>query len=53
MLMCSPSSSGDDKTGYYVHPTVILTTDPKSVTMVEEIFGPVLTVNWSSCYLRH
>ncbi|KAI0682624.1 delta-1-pyrroline-5-carboxylate dehydrogenase [Earliella scabrosa] len=36
--------SGDDSTGYYVQPTVILTTDPKSVTMVEEIFGPVLTV---------
>jgi len=35
---------GDDSTGYFVQPTVILTKDPKSVTMVEEIFGPVLTV---------
>lgn len=30
--------------GYFIQPTVILTTDPKSLTMVEEIFGPVLTV---------
>lgn len=36
--------SGDDSVGYFVQPTVILTKDPKSVTMVEEIFGPVLTV---------
>ncbi|KAJ8072850.1 1-pyrroline-5-carboxylate dehydrogenase [Marasmius tenuissimus] len=36
--------SGDDSKGYFVQPTVILTEDPKSVTMVEEIFGPVLTV---------
>ncbi|KAF5322338.1 hypothetical protein D9619_000232 [Psilocybe cf. subviscida] len=36
--------SGDDSKGYFVQPTVILTTDPKSVTMTEEIFGPVLTV---------
>lgn len=35
---------GDDSTGYFVQPTVILTKDPKSITMVEEIFGPVLTV---------
>lgn len=35
---------GDDSIGFYVQPTVILTTDPKSVTMVEEIFGPVITV---------
>lgn len=27
-----------------MEPTIILTDDPKSVTMVEEIFGPVLTV---------
>ncbi|KAF9813575.1 hypothetical protein IEO21_05507 [Rhodonia placenta] len=36
--------SADDSVGYYVQPTVILTKDPKSVTMAEEIFGPVLTV---------
>ncbi|TFK62107.1 delta-1-pyrroline-5-carboxylate dehydrogenase [Pluteus cervinus] len=36
--------SGDDSKGYFIQPTVILTKDPRSVTMVEEIFGPVLTV---------
>ena len=30
--------------GYYVNPTVIVTTNPKFKTMEEEIFGPVLTV---------
>jgi 1-pyrroline-5-carboxylate dehydrogenase len=30
-------------TGFFIEPTVILTKDPKSVTMVEEIFGPVIT----------
>lgn len=34
----------DKKNGYFIEPTVILTKDPKSVTMVEEIFGPVLTI---------
>ncbi len=34
-----------DKTeGYYIQPTVIVTTNPKFRTMVEEIFGPVLTI---------
>lgn len=35
---------GSDKKGFFVAPTVIETDDPKSITMVEEIFGPVLTV---------
>ncbi len=30
--------------GYFIEPTLIETTNPKSKTMVEEIFGPVLTV---------
>ncbi|KAK9897469.1 delta-1-pyrroline-5-carboxylate dehydrogenase 1 [Cystobasidium minutum MCA 4210] len=33
-----------DEKGFFVWPTVIETSDPHSVTMVEEIFGPVLTV---------
>ncbi len=34
-----------DKTkGYFIDPTVILTTDPLYESMQEEIFGPVLTV---------
>ncbi|KIY51673.1 delta-1-pyrroline-5-carboxylate dehydrogenase [Fistulina hepatica ATCC 64428] len=36
--------TANDSIGYYIQPTVILTKDPTSVTMVEEIFGPVLTV---------
>jgi len=36
--------SGDDSQGFYIQPTIILTKDPKSITMVEEVFGPVLTV---------
>lgn len=36
---------GYDKTeGYFIEPTVIVTTDPKYKTMQEELFGPVLTV---------
>jgi len=34
----------DDTAGYFVEPTVILTTNPRFKTMVEEIFGPVLTI---------
>ncbi len=34
----------DDSVGYFVEPTVILATDPQFKTMVEEIFGPVLTI---------
>ena len=32
------------KQGYFIQPTVIETTDPKFLTMCEEIFGPVLTI---------
>lgn len=34
----------DDSIGYFIEPTVILTTDLNFKTMKEEIFGPVLTV---------
>ncbi|MTB50073.1 L-glutamate gamma-semialdehyde dehydrogenase [Lewinella sp. W8] len=34
----------DKSEGYFIEPTVIVTTDPKSRTMEEEIFGPVLTI---------
>jgi len=34
----------NDTDGYFVAPTVIETTNPKFVTMCEEIFGPVLTI---------
>lgn len=34
----------DDTSGYFIHPTVIVASDPQFKTMVEEIFGPVLTI---------
>jgi 1-pyrroline-5-carboxylate dehydrogenase len=34
----------DKSKGYFVEPTVILTTNPKYATMETELFGPVLTV---------
>lgn len=34
----------DKTSGYFIEPTVILTSDPTSITMCEEIFGPVLTI---------
>ncbi len=34
----------DDTTGYFIEPTVVVSKDPKSKLMVEEIFGPVLTI---------
>ncbi|MDR1556310.1 MAG: L-glutamate gamma-semialdehyde dehydrogenase [Tannerellaceae bacterium] len=35
---------GDKSVGYYIEPTVILTTNPAFKTMTEEIFGPVITI---------
>ena len=35
----------DKSKGYFVEPTVIRATDPRYVTMCEEIFGPVLTLH--------
>jgi 1-pyrroline-5-carboxylate dehydrogenase len=34
----------DDSKGYFIKPTIIVTTNPKFKTMEEEIFGPVLTI---------
>ncbi len=34
----------DKSKGYFVEPTVIVTTDPKYTTMETELFGPVVTV---------
>ncbi|NNG00780.1 MAG: L-glutamate gamma-semialdehyde dehydrogenase [Desulfobacteraceae bacterium] len=39
------TGGGSDATrGFFIEPTVILTTDPHFITMEAEIFGPVLTV---------
>ena len=34
----------DDSQGYFIRPTIIVTSDPHFKTMEEEIFGPVLTL---------
>jgi 1-pyrroline-5-carboxylate dehydrogenase len=39
------AGGGYDKSkGYFIEPTIILTRDPKYVTMCDELFGPVLTI---------
>jgi 1-pyrroline-5-carboxylate dehydrogenase len=35
----------DDSEGYFVRPTVIVTTNPRYRTMCDELFGPVLTLH--------
>ncbi|MBN2174003.1 MAG: L-glutamate gamma-semialdehyde dehydrogenase [Bacteroidales bacterium] len=44
--LCEIIAGGNyDKTvGYFIEPTVIVTTDPQYKSMQEEIFGPVLTI---------
>ncbi len=34
----------DKSKGYFIEPTVIVTTDPKYTTMCTELFGPVITI---------
>jgi 1-pyrroline-5-carboxylate dehydrogenase len=34
----------DDSVGYFIEPTVVLTTNPRFKLLCEEIFGPVLTI---------
>jgi 1-pyrroline-5-carboxylate dehydrogenase len=34
-----------DEVGYFIDPTVVLSEDPRSRLMCEEIFGPVLTIH--------
>jgi 1-pyrroline-5-carboxylate dehydrogenase len=36
--------TADKSKGYFIQPTIILTTDPNYETLKEEIFGPVLTI---------
>ncbi|MAW74471.1 MAG: 1-pyrroline-5-carboxylate dehydrogenase [Candidatus Marinimicrobia bacterium] len=44
------TGGGYDKSkGYFIEPTTIVTTDPHFKTMVEEIFGPVLTIYIYDC----
>ena len=41
-ILCGGGAS--ESAGYFIEPTVVLSKDPKSKLMVEEIFGPVLSV---------
>jgi 1-pyrroline-5-carboxylate dehydrogenase len=34
----------DDKKGYFIHPTIVETSNPRHRTMTEELFGPILAV---------
>jgi 1-pyrroline-5-carboxylate dehydrogenase len=34
----------DKSKGYFIEPTVVVSKDPSSITMCEEIFGPVVTI---------
>ncbi len=34
----------DKSKGYFIEPTVLITTDPKYITMETELFGPVVTI---------
>jgi 1-pyrroline-5-carboxylate dehydrogenase len=36
--------NGNKSKGYFIEPTVIVTTNPHFITMEEEIFGPVITI---------
>lgn len=36
--------NGDKSKGWYIEPTIVLTKNPKFITMEEEIFGPVMTI---------
>ncbi len=36
--------TADDSKGYFIEPTVVVTTDPKCRLLQEEIFGPVVTI---------
>jgi len=39
------AGGGYDKSkGYFIEPTVVITTDPKYTTMCTELFGPVITI---------
>ncbi|KAG1650567.1 Delta-1-pyrroline-5-carboxylate dehydrogenase, mitochondrial [Nymphon striatum] len=44
----------DKSKGYFIEPTVIVTTDPKYTTMETELFGPVVTIYvYEDCQLEY
>lgn len=36
--------NGDASVGYFIEPTIVVTSNPHFITMEEEIFGPVMTI---------
>ena len=38
----------DKSIGYFIEPTIIVTTNPTFKTMVKEVFGPVMTIYFLS-----
>jgi 1-pyrroline-5-carboxylate dehydrogenase len=44
MVEVLAGGNANDSKGFFVEPTVLQTQDPQSTTMVEEIFGPVVTI---------
>lgn len=42
-ILCG--GTGDDSVGFFVQPTIVQCKDPRSTTMVNEIFGPVLSLH--------
>ncbi len=43
-IECITGGTYDDSEGYFVKPTVFVTSNPSNKWMAEEIFGPVLTI---------
>ena len=43
----------DNSSGYFISPTILETSNPRSETMVQEIFGPVLTVSTGTALHLH
>lgn len=41
-ILCG--GTGDDSVGFYIQPTIIQCRDPRSTTMVNEVFGPLLSL---------
>jgi acyl-CoA reductase-like NAD-dependent aldehyde dehydrogenase len=43
----------NNSTGYFISPTILETKNPKVETMVDEIFGPVLSVRVAPSKRKH
>jgi 1-pyrroline-5-carboxylate dehydrogenase len=43
-LECLVGGTYDSSTGYFIHPTIYLTTNPRHHLLSTELFGPILTI---------